>query len=73
MSDSNSERRNFSRINFSGEASIRQGNKQWPVDLVDISLKGLLIEEHVHWDIDTEQTMEARLELLWTELAPLPT
>jgi hypothetical protein len=37
-------RRRFSRINFDGEATIRQHNQSYPVQLLDISIKGVLIK-----------------------------
>lgn len=62
MSD-DSERRVFSRVSFDGSASISQGSKQWSVQLIDLSLKGLLIEEPGFWDADTSATMKAHIVL----------
>lgn len=38
-------RRAFTRIFFDAETVINQGERSWPVELVDISLHGLLIKD----------------------------
>lgn len=40
-----SERRRFTRISFDASTELKQGDKSWPVELVDISLHGLLLKE----------------------------
>lgn len=62
MNDS-AERRSFSRIVFDGSTHISQGKSQWPATLVDISLKGLLVEEPQNWNADTEQPLEIKILL----------
>ncbi|MEE8056992.1 MAG: PilZ domain-containing protein [Pseudomonadales bacterium] len=57
------ERRHFSRITFDGSTRISQGDTHWPATLIDISLKGLLIEEPPNWNAETDQSMEARIQL----------
>lgn len=57
------ERRHFSRIPFDADTQIRQGSKAWSVVLIDLSLKGLLIEQPFGWDIDTEQPAQATVIL----------
>ncbi|HWV16784.1 MAG TPA: PilZ domain-containing protein [Cellvibrio sp.] len=37
------ERRRFSRIDFDARVEIAQGNKNWQAQLLDISLKGVLL------------------------------
>ncbi len=37
------ERRRFSRIDFDARVEIAQGNQNWQAQLLDISLKGLLL------------------------------
>lgn len=37
------ERRRFSRIDFDARVEIAQGDKNWQAQLLDISLKGLLL------------------------------
>ena len=60
---STEERRNFSRIVFDGTAHISQGNHQWQTKLLDLSLKGLLIEQPGNWDIDNRQPLQATVPL----------
>lgn len=49
MSD-HDERRRFQRIDFDAPIELRQGLKRWPAKLLDLSLKGLLIERPAGWD-----------------------
>lgn len=63
MNNSNQERRHFSRVTFDGNTKIRQGTKEWPATLVDLSLKGLLIDTPNNWDADNKQLMDAVIEL----------
>ena len=57
------ERRRFKRIAFDAPTELIQGEQRWPVELVDISLKGLLIESPEQWQADPEQAFEARIHL----------
>ena len=43
MSDQPSDRRRFRRIAFDARTELKQNGQQWPVQLVDLSLKGLLV------------------------------
>ncbi len=56
-------RRNFSRIVFDGHALLSQDSNQWQVTLVDLSLKGLLIEQPQHWQPDTQRPLQATIPL----------
>jgi hypothetical protein len=58
MSD-HDERRRFQRIAFDAPTELRQGQRHWPVKLLDLSLKGLLIERPIPWDADLSQDFEA--------------
>ena len=49
MSDHPADRRRFKRIEFDARTELRQGEYTWPVKLIDLSLKGLLIERPVPW------------------------
>ena len=60
---SSTERRIFSRINFDADTTIRQAEHSWSVILIDVSLKGLLIEEPFGWNIDSEQPVTASIRL----------
>ncbi len=57
------ERRRFKRIDFDAPTELVQGEQRWPVELVDISLKGLLIESPEKWLADPEQAFEVRIHL----------
>ncbi|PYC15474.1 PilZ domain-containing protein [Pseudomonas mosselii] len=62
MSD-HDERRRFQRIAFDAPTELRQGERRWPVKLLDLSLKGLLIERPQPWDADLTQDFEAVIHL----------
>lgn len=53
MNRDNAERRQFSRITFDGRTRLNQGGQYWDVTLIDLSLKGLLIETPSNWNADT--------------------
>ena len=48
-----SERRNYNRIPFNAEIVMQCGNEEWSCNLLDISLKGMLVEPPENLDIDT--------------------
>ncbi|MEN8639382.1 PilZ domain-containing protein [Pseudomonas sichuanensis] len=60
---SHDERRRFQRINFDAPTELRQGERRWPAKLLDLSLKGLLIERPAPWDADLTQDFEAIIKL----------
>ena len=49
MSELRAERRRFKRIAFDARTELGQGPFIWPVKLIDLSLKGLLIERPEPW------------------------
>ncbi|MFG0632443.1 PilZ domain-containing protein [Pseudomonas sp. xss_2] len=57
------ERRRFQRIAFDAPTELRQGNRRWPVKLLDLSLKGLLIQRPEPWDADATQDFDAVIHL----------
>lgn len=60
----NNERRSFSRISFDSQTHLTQGDNSWPVELIDISLKGLLIAQPEGWsNADTKQAFTAHIQL----------
>ena len=73
MSNTANERRRFHRIAFDAPTEIIQGERSWPVELHDLSLKGLLVRRPEGWDADAEQSFEARVRLadLEARLTPL--
>lgn len=44
------ERRSFHRIPFNASTELSQGDNTWQVELLDISLKGLLVHSSTHWN-----------------------
>jgi hypothetical protein len=50
---SSQERRSHQRIPFQAEIIMQSGNEEWSCNLLDISLKGMLVEPPDNLDIDT--------------------
>jgi hypothetical protein len=46
-----SEHRSFTRIAFDAETTVEQDGAQWPVELLDISLNGVLFKQPDEWKI----------------------
>ena len=63
MNDSHTDRRRFKRIAFDAKTELRQGEKRWQVQLVDLSLKGLLIERPEPWLGDPDLPFDADIKL----------
>ncbi|MGW7774186.1 PilZ domain-containing protein [Pseudomonas machongensis] len=57
------ERRRFQRIDFDAPTELCQGEQHWPVKLLDLSLKGLLVERPEPWDADLTQDFDALIHL----------
>lgn len=55
MSEQPADRRRFKRIAFDARTELMQGEFIWPVKLLDLSLKGLLIERPEPWLGNREQ------------------
>jgi PilZ domain len=55
MNKPSDNRRRFKRIAFDARTELSQGEYIWPVKLVDLSLKGLLIERPEPWLGDREK------------------
>ncbi|MFL6876169.1 PilZ domain-containing protein [Pseudomonas marginalis] len=49
MTEQASDRRRFRRIAFDAKTELRQNGNEWPVQLVDLSLKGLLAQRPEEW------------------------
>jgi hypothetical protein len=49
-SDNAAERRRFQRFSFEGSVKLYSGKAMWETKLVDISLKGVLIERPTDWN-----------------------
>jgi len=52
QNESQTERRAFSRIPFSGKVTIVRDQAQWAADLLDISMKGVLVARPADWNIN---------------------
>lgn len=63
MTKTSSDRRRFQRFAFDAETELVQGPRRWPVELHDLSLKGLLVHRPADWDADPVQPFEARVRL----------
>ena len=63
MTDSPVERRRFTRIAFDARTELKQGAQSWPVKLLDLSLKGLLIEKPSPWRGDCREPFTAEVYL----------
>ncbi|WP_449431194.1 PilZ domain-containing protein [Pseudomonas putida] len=57
------DRRRFQRIAFDAPTELRQGLQRWPVKLLDLSLKGLLVDRPEPWDADLTQDFDAIIHL----------
>lgn len=58
-----SDRRNFSRIEFQATTRLSQGDKAWDTELIDLSLKGILVTTPDDWDADTDLPFAATITL----------
>ncbi|MES3008009.1 MAG: PilZ domain-containing protein [Pseudomonadota bacterium] len=52
------ERRAFTRIFFDAETVVIQGARCWPVELIDVSLHGVLVKNPGDMVLDTAKTAE---------------
>lgn len=57
------ERRQFSRILFNAECTLHQNDMEWPTEVLDISMKGILVHKPDHFAIDLSQPCEATIKL----------
>ncbi|AZZ47507.1 PilZ domain-containing protein [Pseudomonadaceae bacterium SI-3] len=63
MIETTSDRRRFQRFEFDAETELVQGQRRWPVQLHDLSLRGLLVHRPAGWDADPSQPFEVRIRL----------
>ena len=63
MSDTLNNRRRFQRIAFDASTELLQGPQRWDVELLDLSLKGLLINEPANWNGDPAHPFLANISL----------
>ncbi len=57
------ERRHFSRILFNAECTLHQNDMEWPTEVLDISMKGILVHKPDHFALDLSQPCEATIKL----------
>ncbi|EIK95225.1 hypothetical protein PMM47T1_18500 [Pseudomonas sp. M47T1] len=52
MTDNHDERRRFKRVSFDAKTQISQGDRTWQVKLIDLSLRGALIQRPDDWAVE---------------------
>jgi hypothetical protein len=57
------ERRQFSRILFNAECTLHQNDLEWTTEVLDISLRGLLVHKPDHFLMDRNAPCEATIRL----------
>ncbi len=65
--DHRDERRHFSRILFNAECTLHQSAMEWPTEVLDISLKGILVRKPDHFAADLSSPLEATIKLNGTD------
>lgn len=63
MSKHAANRRRFKRIAFDARTELIQGPNHWPVKLIDLSLKGLLVERPEPWSGDVHKMFSVDIHL----------
>ena len=61
--NSSSERRVFSRIPFTGKVNMLNDAGQWTAELLDISMKGLLVSRPKDWNQPSSAEFQLKLSL----------
>ncbi len=62
-SPSDSERRRFHRFDFEAQVRLYSGNRQWETELVDISLKGVLLRRPEDWTGTSGEVFRVEIHL----------
>src|SRR5690554_222152 len=62
----NQERRQFSRVDFNTEATLLQNGAQWQTAVIDVSLKGLLVNGSLPDEWDAQQMVDVSIPLSGT-------
>ncbi|WP_456025945.1 PilZ domain-containing protein [Pseudomonas capeferrum] len=63
MNEQSSDRRHFRRIAFDARTTIAQNGWNWPVQLVDVSLKGLLVQRPDDWQGNRTELFDVDIRL----------
>jgi hypothetical protein len=59
----NEQHRNFQRVPFDAETRVSQGDKSWAVELIDVSLNGILFKQPSDWSIHPGQPLNIHMHL----------
>ena len=57
------DKRHFSRILFDASCILHQNDKEWKTELLDISLRGILVKRPENLDADFDKPFEAIISL----------
>lgn len=57
------DKRRFSRVLFNAECTLHQNDMEWLTELLDISLKGILVKKPDHLSINPDESCEATIRL----------
>jgi PilZ domain len=63
QNDSRQERRSFSRIPFNGKVTVENDQSQWVTDMLDISMKGVLVSRPAEWPARPGDDFHLKLSL----------
>ncbi|WP_372965460.1 PilZ domain-containing protein [Marinobacter sp.] len=69
MATQNPENRRFHRIRFDAPCELHWQDQVWPAELLDISLKGALVERPERWDVPLSEPCELVVHLNGHEAA----
>lgn len=61
---SNKQHRHFARIPFDADTRIMQGGNAWSVELLDISLNGILFKQPDDWSIHPGRPLQVVINLV---------
>lgn len=59
----NNDNRHFHRIHFAGKATLSSEGKTWSCEIIDLSLKGCLLQLEFPWKEDLEKLYTLTLQL----------
>lgn len=57
------ERRHFSRILFNAECILHQNDLEWTTEVLDISMRGILVHKPDHFSLSRDEPYEATINL----------
>jgi len=63
LTESPDNRRSFSRISFDADTFLCQDENRWEVELIDISLNGVLVKLPDNWDGDASRDVSVYIHL----------